>query len=462
MDGGAGTSARRNSIRQITTAETRFGFRDVGEVLCDPARARVYEHGWQSWSPTGLYPASATSPRPAEPTANTMTWRPGQPGPATGFQGEGLVAVQAEPEAQVWVFSAPDPRKAVPSIRVRAETARLVVSANGDIAASAYPATIATALGRWAEGLATRVGAVPIGALPPIWCSWYCYWEAIDEAAVLDNLDAMDQLKLPVAVVQIDDGWEAAIGDWLTTSSRFGRLDDLAARIAERRRRAGLWVAPFLVGSASRLADEHPDWLVDGASAGRNWSQELRALDITNPAAAEYLSTVFRTLVGYGFSYFKLDFLYAGALEGGRHADATALDAYRTGLELIRQAVGPEVTLLGCGAPLLPSIGLFDAMRVGPDVARPSDLGGPKMRRALTTGRARQFMHARWWINDPDCLLARPQVHRREEWAAHVEASHGLTASSDPLRELDDWGLQTTRRLLRPSASMPVEPQYEL
>lgn len=76
---------------------------------------------------------------------------------------------------------------------------------------------------------------------------------------------------------------------------------------------------------------------------------------------------MFTTPCGLGFDFFKLDFLYAGALDGGRHEDMSAVTAYRSGLELIRRAIGTEAYLLGCGAPILPSIGLVDAMRVSPD-----------------------------------------------------------------------------------------------
>lgn len=67
---------------------------------------------------------------------------------------------------------------------------------------------------------------------------------------------------------------------------------------------------------------------------------------------------------------------------------------------------------------------------------------------AVLTGRGRQWQHGRFWVNDPDCLLARPAVERREAWAAHVAAVGGLVASSDRLRDLDGWGLETTRRQL--------------
>ena len=99
------------------------------------------------------------------------------------------------------------------------------------------------------------------------------------------------------------------------------------------------------------------------------------------------------------------------------------------------------------------AVGLVDAMRVSADVAptyqphdgdpsQPSQLGA-----ALSTvGRA--WQHGRFWVNDPDCLVARPDIERREEWADVVARYGGLRASSDRIGALDDWGLETTRRLL--------------
>lgn len=70
-----------------------------------------------------------------------------------------------------------------------------------------------------------------------------------------------------------------------------------------------------------------------------------------------------------GFTYLKLDFVGAGAVPGVRFADVGREEAYRTGLSIVREAAGPDAYLLGSGAPLLPSLGLVDAIRSGPDVA---------------------------------------------------------------------------------------------
>lgn len=112
--------------------------------------------------------------------------------------------------------------------------------------------------------------------------------------------------------------------------------------------------------------------------------------------------------------------------------------------------------LVGCGAPLLPSIGFVDAMRISPDVD-PSwsppeeDISQPGMRSALANGRARAWQNGWLWVNDPDCVLARPEVADRRAWADHVEAMGGLVVISDPVADLDDEGPNLVRRLLRPT-----------
>jgi alpha-galactosidase len=188
--------------------------------------------------------------------------------------------------------------------------------------------------------------------------------------------------------------------------------------------------------------------------------QECTALDVTHPDAAAYLSRVLRAMRSWGFDYFKIDFMYAGAIEGRRHEDVTGVRAYQRGLRLIRDAIGPDALLLGCGAPILPSVGLVDAMRVGPDIATGYEPAGgnlslPSQRGAARNTVARAWQQGRFWVNDPDCLLARPGVQRREDWAALVEGYGGLRSSGDGLRSLDAWGLETTRRLLIPSPTGP-------
>lgn len=137
------------------------------------------------------------------------------------------------------------------------------------------------------------------------------------------------------------------------------------------------------------------------------------------------------------------------------------VEAYRQGLRLVRDAVGPEAVLLGCGAPIPPAVGLVDAMRVGPDIdTRYEPPGGgpsrPSQRNAARNVIARAWQHGRFWVNDPDSLMARPGVQQRESWAETVQQFSGLRSSGDGLAELDAWGLEMTRRLMVPSAPEPL------
>jgi alpha-galactosidase len=426
---------------------------ELARVPVDAERGLVHAHGWQSWSPTTAYPVGGSGYRTADAAMQTMCYRPGRPAPERGFQAEGLLAVSPGDGGPVHLFAARDPLAQVPTIRAVLAGDRLVISCAEPAAVrqTTVDAPLEAALAGWADEVAAGVPA--LRPAPTVWCSWYQYYEAVTEADVLENLDAIGTHHLPVDVVQLDDGWQAEIGDWLALSGRFGSLPDLVARIRAAGRRAGIWVAPFLVGARSRLAREHPEWLVAGADAGHNWRQDLAALDVTHPGAAAYLREVFQTLAGHGIDYFKIDFCYAGALDGRRAADLPALSAYRQGLALIRDALGPRPYLLGSGAPILPSVGLLDAMRVSPDIdpaVQPAggDLSRPSQRAATLSTVGRAWQHGRFWVNDPDCLIARPAVEQREAWARTVERYGGLRASSDRIADLDAWGLETTRRLL--------------
>jgi alpha-galactosidase len=429
---------------------------ELADLPVDTRTGLVYEHGWQSWSPAGTRRPDATSPRPRRARWQTMAFRPEEPAPDAGFQGEGLLAIQPEAGAPVTVFSAPDPHRAVPSIRARFEAGRLHVSSDGEVRTTTHGTDLPTALAAHADAEAARLAVGAPRQLGTGWCSWYQYFDDVREEDVLDNLAAADRLELRIDTVQLDDGYQTGIGDWLTRrTDRFpSPLADLAARIADTGRAAGIWTAPFLVGADSELARTHPDWLVDGAEASdEHWGQRIGVLDVTHPAAAEHLVEVFRTLRSWGYSYHKVYFLYGGAMAGRRHADCSGLEAYAEGLRLVRAGIGDDAVLLGCGAPLLPSIGKVDAMRISPDIdphwdPALDDVSQPSQRGALLAGRARAWQHGRWWVNDPDCIIVRPEVERRGTWARYLAAHRALAVSSDRLVDLDDAGLAWTRQLL--------------
>ena len=427
-----------------------MSFHVVDEVPVEDG-ARVYAEGWQSWSPTTWYAAGAPPHAPATGRQHTMRFRPRGSLPEDGsLQGEGLLVVDPGGDRPSAWYAAPDADSSVPSLRATHVGDRFVVSADGAVERGTAAAGEA-ALAEAADGLARRAG---IGArrapAPRVWCTWYQYFERVTARDVEENLLALDDHGLPVDVVQVDDGWSRGLGAWLAPAPGFGSLSALVERIRATGRRAGIWLAPFLVGIDTEIARRHPDWLV--GDAGCNWGQDLAGLDLTHPGVRDHLATSVGRLRELGIDYFKLDFLYAGALPGRRREDVGEVAAYRSGLRLLREAAGPEAYLVGCGAPVLPSVGLVDAMRVSPDTFHEGGEDGSSGLRGRMSLAARAWQHGRFWTNDPDCLVARPSYRLREPWAETVRSFGGLRSVSDRVAGLDAWGLRTTRDLLETPA----------
>ncbi len=276
-----------------------------------------------------------------------------------------------------------------------------------------------------------RANRARISASRPIgWCSWYQFFQAVTEDDVFDNLEwAQDhRRRIPLDVVQLDDGFAIEVGDWYEAAPGFpSGLPTVSRKIRGAGMVPGIWLAPFVAKPGARILREHPDWILRKpsgapANAGFIWDTFTRALDVTHPEVQTHVERLMSTAVSeWGFEYLKLDFLYAGALRGARYNPRlTRAQALRSMLERIRSASGDERFLVGCGCPLGSGIGIFDAMRIGPDVAptwepvyrsvhwvlrREPEL--PSVRNAVHNVITRAPLHGRWWLNDPDCLILR-------------------------------------------------------
>src|SRR5205823_14689504 len=79
-------------------------------------------------------------------------------------------------------------------------------------------------------------------AAPFGWCSWYRFAETITPADVRAQLPMA--ARHGVQSVQIDDGWQAGIGDWRATSPVWrDQLAPVASEIRGAGLRAGIWTA---------------------------------------------------------------------------------------------------------------------------------------------------------------------------------------------------------------------------
>ena len=87
-------------------------------------------------------------------------------------------------------------------------------------------------------------------------------------------------------------------------------------------------------------------------------------------------------------------------------------------------------------------------MRVSPDTFHEGGEDGSGGLRGLMPLAARAWQQGRLWVNDPDCVVARPTYSQRERWADSGRRYGGLRSFSDRVAELDEWGLATVRDLL--------------
>ena len=255
------------------------------------------------------------------------------------------------------------------------------------------------------------------------WTSWYNHYTGITEDIILKNLDAAAGSAIPLDIFQIDDGYQTAVGDWLTARPAFPRgMRFLAESIKSRGYRAGIWLAPFICEGRSSLMRNNAEWaLTDNGrpvAAGWNplWSGTFYALDIFNEEVRDYLRDVFETVLdGWGYDMVKLDFLYAAALlpRGGRSRGEVMAE----GMKFLRRLAGDRL-LLGCGVPLGAAFGRADFCRIGSDVALKWEdrlLRAIRYRErvstvnSLTSTVGRGHLNGRVFVNDPDVVILRAE-----------------------------------------------------
>jgi len=313
---------------------------------------------------------------------------------------------------------------------------------------------------------------------PTGWSSWYYFFESIDRAAFDHNLDWLERHhdSLPMDLVQLDDGFEANVGDWFRFDHRFeDGVKPISRRIAAAGMDPGIWLAPYIAKPRAKWVRDHPEWVLRRAggrpaNAGYNWGTFTVGLDPTHPGVEAAVTELIDTAVNrWGFKFLKLDFLYAAALPGRRHdSSTTRAQAMTKALTTIRDAAGEQVWLLGCGCPLGSGIGLFDSMRVGPDVAprwKPAyqgiglffehEPGLPSARNGLQVALNRAMLNQKWWLNDPDCLIMRDSdTHlSRDEvqtMASVMALLAGSLTDSDDLPSLSPERATWLGRLLPP------------
>ena len=469
-------------------------------LLADPAALRLFQNGYQSWTPSGSVAGDGRPPRPWLRSFSLMNHYVDSPfwGRRDGLSSSLFTLLRGSGEEEGVLVGFTGQRCGLGELFYQnKESTRLhcsldyggkrlepgqVLQGEGLWLARGRPEQLLLA---YAERAAQDMDVAPrdrarIERSPVGWCSWYQYYAGVREEDVLGNLAFLSHRpELGVEFFQLDDGYQRAVGDWLIINDKFPRgLAPLARDIRQQGFKAGIWTAPFFASPRSELFREHRDWFLRAgtkhskrglADCGYNpfWRCRLYALDLTHPDVLSWLGDTYRALVAAGYDYHKIDFLYAGLRHGERHDPSLSpVEAYRGGLRAIRDAIGAQRFLLGCGAPLGPSLGYFDGMRVSQDVKEQWDswlasragrgCGYPSASGSLRSNLTRWFMHRRWWLNDPDCLLVRDKdskldQHETETMVSLLGMSGGMLFLSDELPALAPQRLAMAEAVLPPT-----------
>ena len=326
---------------------------------------------------------------------------------------------------------------------------------------------------RWGEAMHARHSSdIPTG-----WCSWYYYYDRVSEKDIMENLLFLcaNRDSYPLEYIQLDDGYQEALGDWLSWNEKFpGGCRYFSSEVRKAGFKPALWLAPFLVEEKSAFFREHPDWLVRTRTGeidlSFTWRENSRVavLDGTKPEVQSYLTELFRNLRQSGIEYVKLDFLVHGAIPGRRYdRKATRCEALRRGMEAIRRGFG-DGFILGCTAPLGCMVGLVDGMRIAPDITPGWAAGerfdeAPSLPNVCRNGINRVYMHHRLWLNDPDTHIARSDNNLMTEnevilWSCALKLLGGMLLLSDRFETLIPERAALCRWLLEKRDEYAVRP----
>ncbi|MDO5320352.1 MAG: alpha-galactosidase, partial [bacterium] len=183
---------------------------------------------------------------------------------------------------------------------------------------------------------------------PAIYNTWLCRFDKLDADFLLKQVEKARGLGMEYFV--IDAGWFGPARDWSSVRGEWaerpdgylkGRMGEISAAVRKAGLKFGFWVEAESVMGGSKVAKEHPEWLL----------KDNRAfLDFENPEAFNYIvETVCALLKKYEASYLKFDFNQNLDHDATGRAFAAYNAAYRRFVREIRRR-NPGIYIEGCAS----------------------------------------------------------------------------------------------------------------
>ena len=285
------------------------------------------------------------------------------------------------------------------------------------------------AIQSWAEDVAREILPRPQTPAPAGFCSWYQFASNITDAEFEQAAREVAALPVPPGgrLVQVDDGWQNAVGDWTVNAKFAARWPALPGAIRAQGSVPGTYLAPLLVAETLPVARDHPEWVqrdADGKPAirfaGLGGPARL-ALDPASPAAQAHMRLPFERARAEGWDYIKIDFTYPIAASRTGVRRGTTFELQRDLYRLFRDASGPAMRLNACvGEPARYAVGTVDACRLYGDIGT----DWKTVRENLVPLLIHAPVGGRWFAADPDVFYM-----RREHNALGDEENWLLTGS---------------------------------
>ena len=246
----------------------------------------------------------------------------------------------------------------------------------------------------------------------PGWNSWDYYRWTVTEDEVLENAEFIAKdpvLSKHVKKIIIDDGWQYAYGEWDANSLFPHGMPWMAKQLKKLKFKPGLWIAPTMLDPHSRIAQMEPEMLGkaengQGTLCMRIMGRNTFVLDPTVEKSQKFIYDLFDRYAGYGYEYFKLDFL--GATGSARQfTDKKIGRGHLMDLTIgiARKATLGRAHILGCNYTFNGGQHNVDMARIGGDIhARWGSIVENTPSVAL-----RFWANKKLWVNDPDFALCR-------------------------------------------------------
>jgi len=336
------------------------------------------------------------------------------------------------------------------------------------IAIAAYDHIFPTVLGHLAHSHGCRnTKKAAVG-----WCSWYDLGDKITEESITKTIDAIASHKdrIPMSVIQIDDGFQRTVGDWEVNDKFPNGWTPIIEKIKSSGSTAGIWLAPAAVHVNAPVFTEHPEWIMkdeEGNYSGfaNNWGPTSYWLDFSNPKAYAFAMDIVRKERERGFGYFKIDFNTIEANgKCGYASDMTSLELYRYVYKGYREMIGEESYLCSCSQFTRGTFGYADSSRISPDSAPIWKAAHP----CCLTACLKIVGHSTYgngiiYANDPDVTyLATTGVSTEElqTWHSMVGLLGGVQMVSDPIWKEDRQNALRMFEILNPPAPEKGHPLH--